>query len=305
MRKTFLVAAVAMTGACLLAIGASPTKAAILTVGAGLGPPYGGGTCADVRDANLAPGTPVQAFQCLGGPNQQFEIYGGTIYTLGGQMCLDVRGGGTAPGTPVDSYTCNGTPAQQWDNFYGLLVYVHGNLCLDAGNMENSTQLVVNTCNFNSTSQGWQSNSQQWQIKDAVLTVGAGLGPPYGGSTCADVRSANLTPGTAAQAFNCLAGPNQQFEIYSSPSGGPIYTLGGQRCLDVWHSGTAPGTPVDSYTCNGTAAQQWYFYNSTLGGIRIYYPNGILCLDAGNMENATQLVVNTCNGSNSQQWMIK
>jgi endo-1,4-beta-xylanase len=111
MRKIFLAAAVAMTGAGLLTFDASPTEAAVLTVGAGCGPPYGGGTCADVRGNNLTPGTPAQAFECLAGPNQQFEIYGETIYT---QMCLDVVGAGTAPGTPVDSNTCNGTPAQDW-----------------------------------------------------------------------------------------------------------------------------------------------------------------------------------------------
>jgi Ricin-type beta-trefoil lectin domain len=162
MRKTLLAAAaVAMTGAGLLTFDASPTEAAILTVGAGLGPPYGGGTCADVRGNSLAPGTPVQAFECLAGPNQQFELYGaptlGTIYTEGGQMCLDVVGGGTAPGTPVDSYTCNGTPAQQWYYDDGLIVYGRTDLCLDAGNMANTTQLIVNTCDG--------SNSQQWQIK--------------------------------------------------------------------------------------------------------------------------------------------
>jgi hypothetical protein len=102
------------------------------------------------------------------------------------------------------------------------------------------------------------------------------------------------------QAFGCLAGPNQQFEIYSNPNGGPIYTLGGQRCLDVVGSGTAPGTPVDSYTCNGTAAQWWWYYEG-----EIVYPNGLLCLDAENMDNTTQLIVNTCNGSNSQQWQFK
>jgi Ricin-type beta-trefoil lectin domain len=294
MRKTLLAAAaVAMAGAGLLTVGASPTGAAILSVGAGLGPPYGGDICADVRGGNLTPGTSVQAFQCLAGPDQQFEIYGKTIYTLGGHMCLDVVGRGTAPGTPVDSYTCNGTPAQQWYPTYGLIYYPYANLCLDAGNMKDTTQLVVNTCNVT-------SNSQIWQIKDAVLSVGAGLGPPYGGSTCADVRGGNLIPGTPVQAYDCLAGPNQQFEIYSNLAGGPIYTLGGQRCLDVFHSGTTPGTPVDSYTCNGTSAQQWSYQNGV-----IYYPYGILCLDAGSMDNTTQLIVNTCNGSNSQLWQLK
>jgi hypothetical protein len=161
MHKIFLAAAVAMTAAGFLTLDASSTKAAILTVGAGLGPPYGGDTCADVSGNNLTPGTPVQAFECLAGPNQQFEFYGdpsgGTIYALGGQRCLDVVGAGTAAGTPVDSNTCNGSPSQQWYFYNGQIVYSQAALCLDAGNMENTTQLIVTYRDG--------SNSQQWQIK--------------------------------------------------------------------------------------------------------------------------------------------
>lgn len=162
MRKIVLAAAaVAMTGAGLLALNASPTQAAVLSVGGGYGPPFGGYTCADVANGSLTAPTNVQAWDCLAGPNQQYEFYGNVIYMLGGQRCLDVFGAGTAPGTRVDSFTCNGTAAQDW--YYGggtmpnAIVYIKGGLCLDAGNMSNGTQLTVNTCNG--------SNSQQWQIK--------------------------------------------------------------------------------------------------------------------------------------------
>ena len=158
MRKIFLTAAaVAMTGVGLLALDASPTAAAVLSVGAGYGPPFGGLTCADVAGGSLTPGIKVQAWDCLAGPNQQFEFYGQTIYTVGGQRCLDVLGAGTAPGTRVDSYVCNGTVAQKFYYYNGEVIYLHGGLCLDAGNMSNGTQLIVNICNG--------SNSQSWQIK--------------------------------------------------------------------------------------------------------------------------------------------
>jgi hypothetical protein len=76
-------------------------------------PPSGG---------SLALGTPVLAFDCLDGPNQQFEFYGLTVYTMGGQRCLDVDNAGTAPGTKVQSFICNGTVAQQWtyDELYNV-----------------------------------------------------------------------------------------------------------------------------------------------------------------------------------------
>ena len=158
MRKIFLAAAaVAMTGAGLQAFDASPTEAAVLSVGGGVAP-FGGATCADVNLGSLTSGVKVQAWDCLAGPNQQFEFYGQTIYTVGGQRCLDVLGAGTASGTTVDSATCNGTAAQQFYYDNGHIVYTHApGLCLDAGNMNNGTQLVVNYCN--------DSNSQQWQIK--------------------------------------------------------------------------------------------------------------------------------------------
>jgi Ricin-type beta-trefoil lectin domain len=157
MRWIFAGAAFAVAGASLLAFNSSPIKAAVVSVGGGFGPPFGGFTCADVDGGNITPGTKVQAWDCLAGPNQQFEFYGPTIYTLGGQRCLDVVGAGTAPGTNVWSYTCNGTVAQQWTYDNGQIRYPHGGLCLDAGNLGNGTQLHVNTCNG--------SNSQTWQIK--------------------------------------------------------------------------------------------------------------------------------------------
>ncbi len=150
----FAATTVAIT---LLAFEGLPTEAAVLSAGGGFGPPFGGFTCADVAGGNIASGTTVQAWDCLAGPNQQFEFYGETIYTVGGQRCLDVVGAGTAPGTRVWSYTCNGTVAQKWTYVNGAIGYPNAGLCLDAGNMANGTQLIVNTCNG--------SNSQSWQIK--------------------------------------------------------------------------------------------------------------------------------------------
>jgi hypothetical protein len=155
MRAKCLGTVLALAGGAFLSVHAAP--AAVLSVGGGFGPPFGGFTCADVGGGNIAAGTTVQAWDCLAGPNQQFEVYGETIYTLGGQRCLDVAGAGTAPGTRVQSYTCNGTVAQKWNYVNGAIVYPNGSLCLDAGNMSNGTQLIVNACNA--------SNSQSWQIK--------------------------------------------------------------------------------------------------------------------------------------------
>ncbi len=136
----------------------------------------------------------------------------------------------------------------------------------------------------------------------AVLSVGGTNGTTIGGYVCADVAGGSVTSGTKVQAWDCHAGPNQQYEL----SGETIYTIGGQDCLDVAGAGTAPGTAVQSYTCNGTPAQTWYYYNGEI--INIHEINGentFNCLDAWNEANGTPLVVNTCNGSASQTWQIK
>jgi len=310
-------AALAIAGVGISAFDASPTRAAVLTVGQGVGPPYGGGVCADVTGGNLASGTPVQAYDCNIGPNQQFEFTGSTIRALGGQRCLGVQTTGVND-VDINSYTCNGTAAQQF--YYsagvdiiccqattGQIVVVgalfgvtNGPQCLDAENMANGTQLIASNCDST-------KNSQQWQIKGAILTVGAGFGQPYGSDVCADVASGKLASGTPVQAYSCSAGPNQQFELYGST----IYALGGQRCMTVQGSGIAPGTPVVSSVCNGSAQQQFYY----LAGVANYsgqiifnlnlYGYANRCLDAGNLADGTQLVINECNGSNSQVWQIK
>jgi hypothetical protein len=296
MRWIFAAAAVAITGLGLLTLDGSPTEAAIFSVG----PPNGSTgnfVCMDVSGNSLTPGTPVIAYDCHAGPNQQFQFAGPrgrTIYAESGQTCLDVQGAAFADGTLVQSFTCNGTVAQQF-LYDGRIVNFRGELfkCLDAGDRANLTQLVINTCDG--------SPSQQWQIKAAVFSVG----PPDGSAgnfVCMDVSGNSLTPGTPVIAYDCHAGPNQQFQ-FAGPAGRTIYAESGQRCLTVHGGGTADGTPVESSLCNEES--QAFVYN--FGEIQRFVsvgPSG--CLDAGDMENLTQLVINTCNfGSPSQQWQIK
>jgi hypothetical protein len=154
--RTLKVAVYAALTCGSISLIASSAPAAVLTVGTS-NQPYGGYVCADVRSANIAPYTPIQAYDCNAAPNQQYEFNGLTIYALGAQRCVDVQGGGTANGTLVDSYPCNGTVAQQWYYYNGEIYNPHSEKCLDAGNMANLTQLVIKECDG--------SESQTWQIK--------------------------------------------------------------------------------------------------------------------------------------------
>jgi chitinase len=154
---------VALTSGAIALFGTSPIQAAMLTTGASGQPSanfsFGGNVCADVLGGNDSQHTPVQAWDCHGGPNQQFEFNGFTIYALGGQGCVDVTGAGTADGTPVQFYPCNGGSNQQWYYDGGKIVNVLSQKCLDATNMENGTQLVIRTCDE------LLPASQTWQIK--------------------------------------------------------------------------------------------------------------------------------------------
>ena len=167
-------------------------------------------------------------------------------------------------------------------------------------------------------------------INAAVFSVG----PPENGVTnlvCMNVRYNSTAAGAPVIACDCHAGPEQQFEfagpdcvtqtsfsactqypnnvppgttIYTVPSNPvPIESASHFNCLDVSEAGTANGTPVISYPCNGGVNQQFIYNN---GQIVVYTSiNSPKCLDATDMANFTQIIINDCTSSASQQWQIK
>ena len=150
-----------------------------------------------------------------------------------------------------------------------------------------------------------------------VLSVGT-ANKTFGGYVCADVAGGSFAIPTPANAFDCNAEPNQQFELvpieFSEPSGTTIagftiYAMAGHRCLGVRGGVIAAGTPVESQLCNAGAGQVWMYYGGTIGLAATFVTGQTeLCLDATNMANGTQLVVNKCVGFpsvTSQNWQIK
>ena len=71
------------------------------------------GKCLDVPNGNATDGTPVEIWQCHGGPNQQWTISNGAVIGIGGK-CLDVPNSNTTDGTPVEIWQCHGGSNQQW-----------------------------------------------------------------------------------------------------------------------------------------------------------------------------------------------
>ena len=151
MRTLKVTASSILISGALSLLGSPLAHAALLTVGAS-NPPYGGFVCADVRNASSAPGTPVQAYDCLGDLNEQFSFNGQKIYALGNTRCVDVSGGFL-----VVSNTCNSSATQNWYYYNGQIINPFYGECLDATTLANVTQLVINPCN--------SARSQTWQIK--------------------------------------------------------------------------------------------------------------------------------------------
>jgi hypothetical protein len=137
--------------------GPSSARAFVLSVGPMSGY-FGGYVCADVVNGNLAVNELVQAYDCNGAPNQQYEFNGFTIYALGGERCLDVPGFDNGS-LVVRSNVCNGSATQQW-HMDGEIVNSGTAKCLDATKMVNGTPLVVSDCVRPHT-----PISQQWQMK--------------------------------------------------------------------------------------------------------------------------------------------
>ena len=164
-------------------------------------------------------------------------------------------------------------------------------------------------------------------INAAVFTVGP---PDWVNLVCMDVRYNSTAAGAPVIAYTCHAGSDQEFvfagpdcvtqtsfsackqyptnvppgtTIYTVPSNPPTASASYFNCLDVEGAGTANGTPVVSNPCNGGINQQFIYMN---GQIVVYTSiNSPKCLDATDMANFTQIIINDCTESVSQQWQIK
>jgi hypothetical protein len=152
-----VVVFVVVAGGSIVLLRPLSARAFVLSVGPTIGY-FGGYVCADVVNGNLTINELVQAYDCNGAPNQQYELNGFTIYALGGQRCLDVPG--FDEGSPVvRSNVCNGSATQRW-YMDGEIVNQGTQRCLDATKMVNGTPLVVSEC-----VRPHAPVSQQWQMK--------------------------------------------------------------------------------------------------------------------------------------------
>jgi len=107
-------------------------------------------------------GTQVRLLECVGKPNEQWNINNGQNVGVGqitsiGGSCLDVQGSAPVDGARIISVACNGSPSQQWNVTQGQVVGIGGK-CLDVegGNPNNYAPLVLAACHG--------APSQQWTV---------------------------------------------------------------------------------------------------------------------------------------------
>ena len=128
-----------------------------------------------------------------------------------------------------------------------------------------------------------------------------GLWYTYGkGQMCLD--SANGNPGTYVTTWACNRGDHQDWApsiVYSDGSVGLRNKYFAKCALAEF----SPYTKVEVYTCLNGTLQRWT--RTLIGGSTYVYKNlgRGLCLDVGGTTSGTPVVLKTCNGSTTQEWI--
>ncbi len=262
--------------------------------------------CVTVEGGNTAPGTPVIAYSCSGGPEDQWQFVDGQVEGIGTangvSTCLDLQGGVVAAGALVVLNTCSGSASQLWaiaspiipgstifTGIYNLNAALGA--CLDSSggpSVGGGTQLVINPCA--------RAKSENWIVRGAQLQVSSGA--PY---QCATVQGNKTASGTPVISSACNGGPGQLWDIENGVVYGVGTENGEHKCLSANSSSTVTVSTCTS--TNYTDQGLWYagscrFYGSCGGGPQVgiiaFYTAG--CLDSSggpSVTGGTQLVINS------------
>lgn len=159
----------------------------------------------------------------------------------------------------------------------------------------------------------WSAN-QNWLVTDMVLAQ-HGKSPQ-----CAAVEASETTDGTPVIAYSCSGGFNKLWNYAGQAGLGQIQGVGTANGTSTCLTAGPPalGALVHLSTCGSEAGQSWSIGPGPSGGIAIMLNFGIeihgdladatLCLDSGGstkVGGGTQLIVNFCTGTASQNWELR
>lgn len=289
-----------------LAVGARPARALDLQLNTNA--PF---VCAAVEGGNAVNKTPIIAYSCSAGFDQSWNyLEGQFVGGAGTNMCLDVADNGTTAGTIVDYYTCHGSQNQQWKIVPGAdgttaIVGVQSGYCLDAAGaaVGGGTQLVINPCSGSTT--------QNWNVRRSIFELNSGN--PY---SCIVVDNAETVSGEPVIAASC----STSFEDAWSYNYGSLNGIGTEnagkgevyKCLTAQGSTSKSKVVISNCTPSALKATQlWTIENGTEFGLPastlIVGVNG-LCIDSEggpSVGGGTQLIIDTCTGGTSQNWIMR
>jgi len=245
--------------------------------------------CLDVAGGDTADNTPIEAYECSGTFNQQWQMSPNQLIQGIGtansqQQCLG-DANGDAPGRLV-LVGCSLPTAQPWSFTPGLVLNSGG--CIDSqGKYGSHSQVVSNPCNG--------SSSQTWTIRDLIIEQPI---PNRVGEACVDVRDAATANDTPVDAYPCNLTDAERWEYVDGEIQGIGTDDGASTCL-----GVTSGNAVVLQTCSGSVNQIW----STGPNSRISLVNDPeQCLDSEGKVFGTQLMLKQCNAATSSQvWTLQ
>lgn len=155
------------------------------------------------------------------------------------------------------------------------------------------------------------SEAQAWQAATSAYNSSSGVVKGVGGK-CVAIQNGTVANGTELVLADCASSSDQQWALtYHNTAKSGLFEItspalgngaGVAYCMDDNHSGTADGTIVQYWGCDQSNAQYWT--HGANGAIVNINANKCLATQNGSSANGTQLVIHTCDGSASQQWMV-
>jgi len=216
------------------------------------------------------------------------------ISVLGKNLCLDVYGGKAYNGAEIDVWTCGGWENQLWYFKAGsdeIRFAGDPSKCIDAGsNVAQGNKLMLWDCNGLAQQKfGYDPKAHTFYLADSDEDA----------TKCIDVTGASTTSGTPLQLWQCSGAWNQQWSVVAGLTIRIHEGGNADFCMDLVGGKAVDGTLVQLWQCDGLPNQVWYFET---GSYMIKYgPDMSKCLDAGNMQEGTQLKLWTCNANYPQQ----
>jgi hypothetical protein len=259
--------------------------------------------CLDVRAFNTSGGTPIDAYPCNGGFNEQwnFDDQGhleGIGTANGATECLEANGSNQAILSSC-SQTWGLTFASGPSGTSNWIFLEPGGAslsCLDSNGKYGSTaQVVVHGCVAG-------TSSQSWVLQDIVITQpnpNPKVQVPVE-TICVDVANGAINNGAPVNAYPCNLAGNERWTYVDGELHG-VSSQGKTTCLG-WDNATHK-VELETETSCGTNNTLWQISGGT---ITTSTEIGAACLDSKNGPGA-QLIVNTCFSPppSSQLWSLR